>query len=264
MSLFLLKWLISFGFCRNMVVRSITRLKKSYFLLIFLGFSLFNPLLRAQPHKLNNFSNPYKNIYGLSWSIINDNEDSIAYLFDTKRCWNGFFFPSRISYDKYIGYGWSFEGSLSYNKYKPGKLVNDTATVGGSCLALDANMHLNLNRYARGQTFDPFLVGGLGFTYRTKKPPGAEEPIQKKYTPTLNLALGTNIWVAGNIGIQLQMLGKLSLAKEFIKTKNNYVQYTVGLVYKQTKKFKSQRFRFKKHWWTMKPKKRNRTKKSKR
>jgi hypothetical protein len=199
------------------------------------------------------FKDPYMNIYGVSWSIINDQEDSLAYLFDVKRCWNGFILPSRFSFDHYLGYGWSIEGSLSYNKYKPGKLVNDTATVGGSCLALDANMHFNLNQFSRGQTFDPFLVGGLGFTYRTKKPPGAEKPIEKKYTPTLNFAIGTNVWVTENIGVQLQMLGKLSLFKEFIKSKNNYVQYTVGLVYKQTKKFKNRSFNRKKHWWTLKP-----------
>jgi hypothetical protein len=246
-----------------MVKTSIISLKTLLLRTALTAFAAFYFMVAyAQPHKALNYSNPYKSIYGLSWSIINDNEDSLAYLFDVKRCWNGFILPSRISYDKYIGYGWSFEGSLSYNKYKPGKLVNDTATVGGTCLALDANMHLNLNRYGRGQTFDPFLVGGLGFTYRSKKPPGAEKAIEKKYTPTLNLAIGTNVWVTDKIGIQLQMLGKLSLAKEFIKTKNNYVQYTVGIVYKQTKKFKSQSFRFKKHWWTMKPRKRNKKKKS--
>ena len=88
----------------------------------------------------------------------------------------------------------------------------------------------------------------MGLTYR--------KPLEKKVTPTINLALGTNIWVTNQIGIQLQVMGKKAIAVDLFKTPYNYFQYSAGIVYRQdkmkpkntfkSKKFKRTKYKYKK------------------
>ena len=77
------------------------------------------------------------------------------------------------------------------------------------------------------ENIEPYLSFGMGLTYR--------KPLEKKVSATVNLALGTNIWVTNNIGIQLQVMGKKALAVDLFKTPYNYFQYSAGVVYRQDK-----------------------------
>ena len=91
---------------------------------------------------------------------------------------------------------------------------------------------------------EPYLIMGLGYTFRTA---GTETP----HIPTLNLGAGLNFWITKNIGIQIQSTGKLSIYPFFIGTDANYFQHSAGISYRwhSNKKNKSS-FDKKRYPWT--------------
>lgn len=196
----------------------------------------------AQPTSIERKRDPYKWMFGLSWSVINDNEEKLPNLYDVKGSWNTLYFPSRFTVDKYLRKGWSFEGMATYNSYTSSKIINDSTGYSGFFIAGDFHVKYSFYRFMRAKWFEPYLSSGLGFTYRS--------PLAIPLTPTANLAAGANFWFSKRWGVQLQVMGKLALVSDIYVSRYDYFQYTAGIVYRRQATRKSNNFNKRQHKWT--------------
>lgn len=208
-------------------------------------FVLFAQTATAQPYKTTGTFKPYKWMIGVSWSAIDDNGDKFGNLFDVKNSWNYLPFPTTLTLDRYLNYGWSLEFGGTYSKYKLGTLINDSTNFEGTFFNFDANAKFSFSRlYApRAQWFDPYLIAGIGYTYRAE---GAAN-----HAPTVNIGGGINFWVYKGIGIRLNSSAKLGVYPGFWKTPENYLHHSAGLVFKfgGGKKNQNKNFNRRKNKW---------------
>jgi hypothetical protein len=209
--------------------------KKAYILLLFLFSVSFS---WSQGWKMFANKNPYDLMFGLSWNTVNDNEKPLKNLVDISGSWQSSYLPFRFTVDKYIYRDWSVEAMLAFNKYREKKYVDGVNGYKGLFWSADVHAKFSPARRLGLEFLEPYLSFGMGLTYR--------KPLPKKVTPTINLALGTNIWVTNQIGIQLQIIGKKAIAADLFKTPYNYFQYTAGVVYRQDKMKSKNTFKKKK------------------
>ncbi len=197
----------------------------------------------AQPSSINRKKNPYSWMFGLSWNVVDDNGDAFSNLFDVKGSWNYLLYPSRISIDKYLKKGWSLEGMVAYNKYTAGKLINDTTGLSGIFVSGDFHAKYSFYRFMSSRKLlDPYISFGLGATYR--------QVMSSPITPTFNIALGANFWFSKSWGFQIQTMGKLGLVSDIYTSNTDYLQHTVGIVYRKQPKRKHSRNNKKRYGWT--------------
>jgi hypothetical protein len=209
----------------------------SFSVLILTTFSL------AQPSSYNRKKNPYSWMFGISWNVVNDNEEKLPNLYDVSGSWNSLYYPSRITIDKYLRRGWSLEGSIAYSQYKSTKIINDSTGRSGIFLSGDFHLKYSYNHLIkRKKWFDPYYSFGLGFTYRSA--------LEAPFTPTANLAIGSNFWFSRSFGIQTQVLGKLALVSDIYKSRYDYFNYSLGIVYRKQNFKKTNHFNKKKYGWT--------------
>lgn len=181
-------------------------------------------------------------MFGVSWSVVNNNEEKLPNLFDVKGSWNYLLFPSRISIDKYIRKGWSLEGMVAYNQYSQNKIINDTTGLSGFFVSGDFHVKYSLNRFMTyAKWFDPYCSAGIGFSHHS--------PLERTLTPTANLALGINFLFTKRWGIQVQALGKLALVSDIYVSKMDYFQYTAGVVYRKQQAKRRARHTKKRYGW---------------
>ena len=178
----------------------------------------------SQPWKMLANKNPYDLMFGVSWNTVNDNEKPLGNLVDVSGSWHSSYLPFRFTVDKYIYRDWSVEAMLAFNKYRENKYVDGVTGYKGLFRSADFHAKFSPARRLGMDIIEPYLSFGLGLTYR--------KPLPKKVTPTINLALGTNIWVTNQLGIQLQIMGKKAIAADLFKTTYNYFQYSAGVVYR--------------------------------
>ena len=207
-----------------------------------LGIVLMLNVSFAQPSSINSKKNPYRWMFGLSWSVIDDDGNAYGNLFDYQNSWNYLPYPSRLSADKYVRKGWSLEGMLAYNTYSSSKLINDT--IGASGIFLSGDFHVKYSFYrlmpSSAKWFEPYFTGGLGLTYRTVR----ENPMN----PSVNLGFGMNFWLTKQWGLQLQTVGKLALVSDIYASNADYIQHTAGIVYRMQplkKKYKQGKAQYK-------------------
>ncbi|MDB4075153.1 hypothetical protein N9529_02165 [Crocinitomicaceae bacterium] len=214
--------------------------------LIFIPFSSY-----AQPYKTIKPYKPYKWMIGLHWTAVDDDGNKFGNIFDVNNSWNIKPFPTRFTLDRYFVYGWSIEMAVSYAAYTPDILVNDSTGREGINLSIDFNAKYSFyNLYApRARWIEPYLIAGVGFTYRT----GTADP----YVPTVNLGGGINLWIVNWFGIQLSSTAKFAVYPKVWDTKSNYLQHNAGLVFRTPDKAKQKNQNSRKqHKWTNKqPKK---------
>jgi hypothetical protein len=189
-------------------------------LLFAVNFSL------AQPSSINRKKNPYRFMFGLSWSAIDDDGNAFGNLFDYQGSWNYLPFPTRLSLDKYVRKGLSLEGIVTYNTYTTSKIINNTTGVSGIFVSGDFHMKYSFNRFmpSAAKWFDPYLSGGLGLTFRSVR----DTPLNAN----VNLGFGMNFWLNQRWGLQLQTVGKLALVSDIYASDADYIQHTVGIVYR--------------------------------
>jgi hypothetical protein len=189
-------------------------------LLFAVNFSL------AQPSSINRKKNPYRFMFGLSWSVIDDDGNAFGNLFDYQDSWNYLPFPTRLSLDKYVRKGWSLEGMVAYNTYTTSKIINNTTGVSGIFVSGDFHMKYSFNRFMPSAVkwFDPYFSGGLGLTYRSVR--------ETALNPNINLGFGMNFWLNQRWGLQLQTVGKLALVSDIYASDADYIQHTAGIVYR--------------------------------
>jgi OmpA-OmpF porin, OOP family len=155
---------------------------------------------------------------GVSGTVIDDDGEAFNGLFDVSNTWNFLPYPTRLHVDVAFNDQFSLEGALTYSKLQSGKEMNDVIlTEDHEFIAFDANAKYHFLKNAK--VFDPYGLGGLGFTYRSAI---AEQ------TPTFNLGLGANIWFVENFALNLQTSGKIKLNV----TSSSYLMHSVGLVYR--------------------------------
>jgi hypothetical protein len=227
---------------------------KRLFLLLFL-FNIFNAM--AQPAAMTTKKNPYKWMFGLSWSFIDDNGEAYSKLFDIGGSYNFEYFPTKLMVDRYFRKGWSMEGLITYNRFYNDKQINDTTGIEGLLFSGDVHVKYSFNRFfRRAKWFDPYISMGLGVTYRDVR----EQPV----TPTVNTTIGANFWFSRKWGAQLQTTGKLGLTSDIYTGDADYLQHSIGVVYRFTPKrgtmnnFSSKR----QHKWTNEKTRYNRRKNS--
>jgi hypothetical protein len=186
----------------------------------------------AQPAALSTKKNPYKWMIGLSWSLIDDNGEPFTKLFDVSGSYNFEYFPSKLMVDRYFRKGWSMEGLLTYNRFYSDKQINDTTGVEGLLFSGDVHLKYSFNRYfRRAKWFDPYISMGLGVTYRSVR--------EQAITPTFNTTFGANFWFSRKWGAQVQTTGKLGLTADIYTGDADYLQHSLGVVYRFTPKRRS-------------------------
>ena len=194
-----------------------------FFIFLFSGANF----IYAQPYKTIKVAKPYNWMFGVSWSTIDDNGKQFSKLFDVGGSWNLLAYPTKISADRYFKYGWSIEGSATYNRYKSGKLVNGSTDQPSFFVCVDVNGKYSFyNMYApKVRWFEPYTTFGLGYTFRNNS-------LAAVHIPTLNAGIGFNFWLYQGLGIQLHSNAKFALFPTFWKTNGNYLQHSVGIVYR--------------------------------
>ena len=195
--------------------------------LLTFSFILAVTVLFAQPYKTVKIFKPYKWMFGVSWSAIDDNGYKFERMFDLGSSWNIAPFPSKISVDRYFRYGWSAEASATYGILKNNRYVNDTIGLRSDLYNIDLSGKYSFyNAYApKHRWIDPYFTFGIGYTFR----PSANTP---PHAPTVNLGFGLNFWIINNLGIQLHSTGKLAFIPSFWNTHGNYFQHSAGIVFR--------------------------------
>lgn len=190
---------------------------------ILLALAFIIPFLfNAQGYKTRDNANPYKLMFGLGWSIWDDDGNPSDLV--KVESMHAEVFPSRLMFDYYFYKGWSAEGGVSFTRFKGIKPVNGQLGVKGVGLSADANLKYSFYSLLGKGVIDPYLLFGLGATVH---PVG--DTLSKAFYPTLNAGAGINFWFNNAIGIQVQSVGKIGLTSDFFG-KSDYFQHSIGLV----------------------------------
>lgn len=166
-------------------------------------------------------------IIGLGWNVIDDDGKPFDKLFDANNSWHVVPYPSKLSCEKVFIQGWSIEAAANYNQMKSGKTVNnDVVKSTQTFISFDINGKFSFSEFMKNKIFfDPYLLHGFGYTYRGVG--------KLSHAPTANIGLGFNCWVYDDmIGIRVQSQAKFAIASPFITSSGNYLQHSLGIVYK--------------------------------
>jgi len=189
-------------------------------LFCFLSASVF-----AQPSAIEKNRDYYHWMLGAGWNFVDDDGNDLSNFFDINQSWHSVSLPSRFTADKYFYNGWSFEGALAFNYYDSDKLVNGSTGLSGIFLSTDINMKYSFLRlFYPSEIFDPFVSVGVGATYR--------QAMDGLFNTNLNVCGGLNIWITRTIGIQIQTSGKIALSSDILSTNKDYMQHSLGMVFK--------------------------------
>lgn len=186
---------------------------------------------------------------GVHWTAIDDNGDKFGRIFDVQNSWNLLPYPSQITVDRYLKYGWSAEFSSSYMQYKSGKIINDSTNVSATFLNASLSGKFSFyNMYApKARWIDPYVTLGIGYTYRSA---GSDA-----HVPTVNAGGGVNFWIVNGFGIRLNATSNFAVYPTIWNTNANYLQYSAGLVARFGSESKNNSdFSRRKNKWTSKKK----------
>lgn len=231
--------------CSNDVSLAIRMTKSS----IILTIILFCGGAFAQPYKTVKAYKPYKWMFGLHWSAVEDDGEKLSGMFDITNNWSEILpYPSRLTVDRYFNLGWSAEAALSYAKYKPENQFNDSTHAEGINVSFDASARYSFyNFYApKARWVEPYVIMGVGYTYR--------DGLAEQHVPTVNLGAGVNFWVHKQVGLQFASRAKLGVWPGFWDevSEANYFQHSVGILYRTKDKKNFVTSRKKQHTWTKK------------
>ncbi|ASS47952.1 MAG: hypothetical protein A3D31_01330 [Candidatus Fluviicola riflensis] len=211
--------------------------------ILFLLFLITGLGSLAQPTWWMGQKKPYKWQVGISWNAVDDDGRDVCQPFDVKQSWNYPLFPSRIMVDRYLKKGLSLEFAGAYNNYTTDKLVNDTTGLSGLFISTDLNTKFSFYQlFYPMKWFDPYVSLGLGLTHR--------DAYSQTVTGNLNINVGFNFWIYRNWGLQLQTSGKLGINGQFFNTNADYMQHSLGVVYKFTESRSHGSSNRKKYKWT--------------
>lgn len=159
----------------------------------------------------------------LGWNIIDDDGKPFKDVFDFQKSWNFAAYPVKLAIEKECLYNINVELALAYNNYKSGKIVNgDVIASNKSLFSVDLNAKYIVTKLFK---IEPYVLVGLGYTHRSTT--------KYQSTETLNGGVGFTGWIIDNeLGIVFQGTGKFGLVNPLFKSGANYLQHTIGVVYK--------------------------------
>lgn len=213
--------------------------------LILFTFILSTTFVSAQPYKTRKISKPYKWMFGIHWSVVEDDGEPFKYVMNAGTSWNLRPYPTKLTVDRYLKNGWSLELSLLFAQYMPSNLVNGQVGVAGFMGAGDFHAKWSFyERYApKARWIEPYITFGGGYTFRAA--PGAIS------SPTANIGGGLNFWMIESLGIQLATNAKFAFIPTFWKTPGNYLNHSIGIVYRTPSEKKERHQNDKKRYpWT--------------
>ena len=162
-------------------------------------------------------------IIQLGGNVVDDDGKPFRQFFDVNKTWNVPPYPTKLAVEKELKYNWSIELAFTYNNFKKGKTVNnDVLKANSTFLAVDLNGKWIVTKLFR---VEPYLLAGFGYTMRSpSKYPGIA---------TFNAGFGFNIWAIDNVlGLSIQGTGKFGLLNPVLQTSSNYLQHSLGILYK--------------------------------
>ncbi|MBC7696699.1 MAG: hypothetical protein H7141_14775 [Burkholderiales bacterium] len=159
----------------------------------------------------------------LAWNLIEDDGKPFRDLFDVQKSWNFPPYPSKLSIEKDCKHNINVELAVAYSNYKSGKVVNgDLLSSNASFLSVDLN---GKYIFSKNYRVEPYLLVGLGYTHRGT--------IRFGNAVNVNAGLGATIWLIDNLlGLNIQGSSKFGLQSGFPSSGSNYLQHSVGVVYK--------------------------------
>lgn len=155
---------------------------------------------------------------GLGVNIVDDSGDMFKELLSAGDQWNYVLYPSRINIGKYFESGLGIEAIGTYNKYKVGKIIDNTVNdTESTYLGFDTRLSYDLNKLI-GEIawFDPYVGVGIGYTDANNQSRG-----------TYNGVIGFRTWFSDRIALDLNSSGKWSMGNEA----SNHLQHAAALVY---------------------------------
>jgi hypothetical protein len=183
--------------------------------ILLLYFVFFTTVLFAQPAQLDKNKDSYNWMVGASWNFVSPTND----MGNVK----GFQYPSRFFVDRHYYGGWSWEAAMAFGKFDTLSVRPDSLAQSTSFFSLDANVRYSFQKMLYpSQTFDPYFSYGLGVTNRSIFGTNV----------TGNIAVGMNLWVSGNLGIQVQSAAKFAFTSNILKSEKHYLQHTIGLAFR--------------------------------
>lgn len=186
----------------------------------------------------NNLSEKW--VFGLGLNIVQDDisgsNSEIANNFSTP-----FILSTEYLYTKHF----SFNASLSFNKYIAGKSVDSRIVQKGteaSYVAFDLSTKYYFRDLNNKYLFEPYLLGGLGYTNI-----GSYVALQNKDNQllaipaigrlTINTGFGVNYWFSKSWGINVNVMGKFGLESKQYESDfvTNQTQFSFGILYSRAK-----------------------------
>jgi OOP family OmpA-OmpF porin len=170
---------------------------------------------------------------GLGWNIVDDDGRRFSKIFAAKSGWSMPPYPSSARCEKYFDKGWSAVFNVQYNRYKDGKMVNGDIKTTGMNLSFDLNAKYDFTFLYDISTLwfkqaskvaDVYMTSGFGFT--------ARNTARVHGVATYNIGFGATAIIYQGWGINLEAMSKFGLASPFFSTPSNYLQYTIGAVYR--------------------------------
>lgn len=161
---------------------------------------------------------------GVSGVVVDDDGKPFSNLFNVADSWTYLPYPTKLSFEGYVDYGISVEGTFIYSVLKEGKIYNDYGLKRNEdvkLFAFDGNVKYDLNElFGKNKVLGPYAIGGLGYTYRALT--------SQRVGINANFGFGLNIWISHGLGLNVQSMAKFAIDK----TSSNYLQHSVGLVYR--------------------------------
>lgn len=166
-------------------------------------------------------------MFGLSWSIIDDDGRNLAHHFNIAETWNLKPYPVSFMANRYFDYGISAEVSLAAMQYSNAKVINGSTGSGGIFINTDITCKYNFQYFyfPKASWLDPFIHAGIGYTMRINK---NTDP----HVMTLNVGGGINFWIYKGFGVTLNTTLKWGMLPTPFFSSANYIQHNAGIVYR--------------------------------
>jgi len=151
--------------------------------------------------------------------------------------------PLSLSAEYTVKNNWSINGSLSFNKYKAGKLVDGSLLLNESdanYIAFDVSTKYYVSEALNISNIEPYALAGMGYTNIGSYQVSLANSTAIKEIPqvgrlTLNTGVGTNYWFSNSWGLNLNLMGKFGIKsgenKEYI---SNQLQFSFGFIYSKS------------------------------
>lgn len=178
---------------------------------------------RTNSHDSNDWS------IGIGVNGVNDSGESFKEIFNVSDYWN-FGTPIYVNAEYYINNKFSIGATVSFNKYKEGKVVDHDIILKdheASYIAFDLAGKFSFRELLKSKAIEPFVFIGAGYTNIGDHESVIEGVIPAEGRMTLNAGLGCNYWFSPNWGLGVNALGKYGLGEGV----TNQSQVSLGILY---------------------------------